>query len=397
MARLLSLGEAQRAVLARVRPLPAEVVPLEGASGRILAEPARAAADLPPFPSSAMDGYAVRAADLPGRLAVVAHIETGRPADRPLRPGEAMAIGTGGVVPLGADAVVPIEYVVVHGNEIEASRSLRSGANVRARGGDTAAGDVVLESGALLTPARLGAAAAAGIAELVCARRPRVAVLATGTELRPPGGPLEPGQVYEANTITLAAAAQSAGADVTRLAPVPDDAGAHRAALERGLLGDVLITSGGVSVGTQDLVRRVLADLGAGEVFWRVAVKPGKPVWFGTRGSSLVLGLPGNPVSALVGFELFARPALLALQGATDPGPPFRPGRLGSELRRNAHRDELVRARVDEQDDAVVLRPIAGQESHMIARAAVADALVLVPRGSGTLTMGAPVRYLVLG
>jgi molybdopterin molybdotransferase len=171
---------------------------------------------------------------------------------------------------------------------------------------------------------------------------------------------------------------------------------AHRAALERGLEADVLVTSGGVSVGPHDLVRRVEAELGVEEVFWRVAVKPGKPVSFGVRGSTLVFGLPGNPVSSLVCFELFVRPAVLALQGALDPGPAFALGELAAPLRRNGQRDEFVRARSRVDGDRLVLEPVRGQESHMIARAAGADALVFAPRGDGELSAGATVRYLTL-
>jgi molybdopterin molybdotransferase len=222
-------------------------------------------------------------------------------------------------------------------------------------------------------------------------------VLATGTELRRPGEPLAPGEVYEANGLILAAQLASAGACVERLAAVADDEDVHREALARGLEHDVLVTSGGVSVGPHDLVRRIEGELGVEEVFWRVAVKPGKPVSFGVRGSTLVFGLPGNPVSSLVGFELFVRPAVLALQGHGDPLPRFEPGRLGVDAKLNPDRDELVRARTRVEDGAVVLEPLGGQESHMIARAAGADALVLFPRGDGKLAAGAPVRYLRLG
>jgi molybdopterin molybdotransferase len=179
---------------------------------------------------------------------------------------------------------------------------------------------------------------------------------------------------------------------------VADDVDAHRAALERGLEADVLVTSGGVSVGPHDLVRRIEAELGVEEVFWRVAVKPGKPVSFGLRGSTLVFGLPGNPVSSLVCFELFVRPALHALQGLADPLPRFEPGRLAAAVKRNAGRDQLVRARARFADvGSVLLEPVTGQESHMIVRAAAADALVLVPRGEGELAAGAAVAYLRLG
>jgi molybdopterin molybdotransferase len=183
---------------------------------------------------------------------------------------------------------------------------------------------------------------------------------------------------------------------VERLPPVADDAEATRAAVARGLDADVLVTSGGVSVGVYDLVRATEAELGVEEVFWRVAVRPGKPVAFGVRGRTLVFGLPGNPVSSLVGFELFVRPALLALQGLAEPRPAFRPGRLGRSVKLVAARDSLLRARSRVEDGAVLLEPLTGQESHMIARAATADALVLVPRGEGSLEPGALVSYLSL-
>jgi molybdopterin molybdotransferase len=393
---LLSIEDALAAVLARVVPLEGEEVAVADAAGRVLAEPARAAVDLPPFPSSAMDGFAVRADDAPGELPVVARVAAGRPVGRALGAGEAIAISTGGVVPEGADAVVPIEKVEERGDRIRISAVVGNGDNIRERGGDVRAGDVVLAAGTRLGPAQVGALAASGLATVACARRPRAAVLATGTELRPPGAALAPGEIYESNTFTLAAQLAAAGADVDRLAGVEDDEAATRDALERGLAGDVLVTSGGVSVGPHDLVRRALADLGAEEVFWRVAVRPGKPVAFAVRGPTLVFGLPGNPVSSLVGFELFVRPALLALQGVPDPRPPFRPAQLGRSVRRTASRDTLLRGRSRVEDGALVVDPVVGQESHMIVRAAEADCLVLVSRGDGEVPEGATVDCLTL-
>jgi molybdopterin molybdotransferase len=398
VAELLTIEEAQRLILERVQPLQSEHVALEQAAGRILAEPAYAAVDLPPFPSSAMDGFAVRAADTPGTLPVTFRVAAGHPAPRALQAGDAMGIATGGVVPDGADAVIPFEYVVEHDNVVEIEGAVAPGSNVRPLGGDLRAGGQVVPAGVRLGPAHVGALAAAGVAEVVCAAIPRAAVLATGTELRRPGEPLGPGEVYEANGLILAAQLTSAGASVERLAAVADDEDAHREALARGLEHDVLVTSGGVSVGPHDLVRRVESELGVHEVFWRVSVKPGKPVAFGVRGRTLVFGLPGNPVSSLVGFELFVRPALLALQGHADPMPRFEPGRLAAAARRNPKRDQLVRARTRAGgEEAVELEPLTGQESHMIAAAAGADALLLVPRGEGELAPGSAVRYLRLG
>jgi len=396
MAELLSLEEALERILERVMPLGPEAVPLRAAAGRVLAEDALAVVDLPPFPSSAMDGFALRSEDTPGRLPVVARIAAGRPAPRELGAGEAMGIATGGVVPTGADSVIPLEYVVDRDNDVEIPEGVVHGDNVRPRGGDVTAGDVVVPGGTRLRAAQIGALAAAGLDTVVVARRPKVAVLATGTELRKPGELLGPGEVYEANGVLLATALAAAGADVELLPAVADDESSHRDALERGLAADVLVTSGGVSVGPHDLVRRILGELGVEEVFWGVAVKPGKPLAFGVRGPTLVFGLPGNPVSSLVGAEIFVRPALLALQGSTAPGPVFLEGRLAASVRRNAHRDEFVRARSIASENGVLLEPVRGQESHMIVRAALADALVLAPRGEGDLAAGESVRYVPL-
>jgi molybdopterin molybdotransferase len=396
MADLLSIADAQRLILEHARPLPAETVRLVDAAGRVLAEPARAKIDLPPFPSSAMDGYAVRAADTPGRLRVESRIAAGKPATGVVEAGAAMGIATGGVVPDGADAVVPIEYVAENDNEIEIGGRIEPGENVRPRGGDIRADEVVAEHGAVLTPARLGALAAAGVPEVLCARRPSAAVLPTGTELRRPGEALAPGEIYEANGLILSAQLKAAGAIVDLLPAVGDDEVAHRSALEQALEADLVVTSGGVSVGPHDLVRRVEAELGVREVFWRVSVKPGKPIAFGVRERTLVFGLPGNPVSALVGFVLFVEPATRALQGVPEPLPRFDRGRLVGGRRRNPERDELVRARLRPSADGALLEPLSGQESHMIARSAEADALVFVARGEGELADGEAVDYLRL-
>src|SRR6266536_1666978 len=392
--RLLSIEEAQQLVLGRAERLALESVPVGEAAGRVLGEPGKAAVDLPPFDSSAMDGFALRAGDTPGRLPVSVRIAAGRPAPRALEPGEAMGIATGGVVPAGADAVIPLEYVGDRDNTIEIGDPVSPGANIRPAGGDVRRGEVVVGAGTRLGAPQVAALAAAGVAEVLTARRPRAAVLATGSELRAPGEQLEPGQIYEANGLLLAAQLETAGAEVERLSSVADDEEAHREALGRGLSADLLVTSGGISVGPHDLVRKVAAGLGVDEVFWGVAVKPGKPISFGTLGHRLVFGLPGNPVSVLVGFELFVRPAVLALQGAAEPLPRFEQGRLAGALVPNPGRDELVRARVSSDGEGALLEPLPGRESHMIARAAAADALVLVRRGTEELAAGGPVEFL---
>lgn len=391
---LVTIDEALERIFERVSPLPPELVALGSATGRVLAADALARTDLPPFPSSAMDGYAVRSSETPGTLPVSFRVAAGVPSSVPLPAGAAAGIATGGAVPEDADAVVPIENVVARDGVVEVP-AVAAGAHVRPRGGDVHEGDAVVAVGTVLGPAHIGALAAAGVAEVGCGRRPRVALLATGSELRAPGEELAPGQIYESNRAMLASAL-TPFADVESLPVVADDAEAHRGALAQGLEADVLVTSGGVSVGPHDLVRGVLGELGVEEVFWGVAVKPGKPVSFGARGRTLVFGLPGNPVSSLVGAWLFVRPALLALQGATDAAPRYRSGDADVAFRRSPARDEFVRARRVLREGSIALSPVSGQESHMIVRAATADALVHVPRGDGEIPAGSPVRYLDL-
>ena len=398
-ATLISVTEAQRLVLERARRLDAERVPVERAAGRVLAEPAGALTDLPPFASSAMDGYAVRSAEaqVGNRLPVAARIAAGAPAERALAPGEAMAISTGGAVPDGADSVVPLELVEESDDAIEIREAVPDGANVRPRGSDVRTGETVLEPGLRLGPAQVGALAAAGVHEVQCTKRPRVGVLVTGSELKQPGQELAPGEIYESNGLLLATALQLAGAVPAQLGVVGDDADELERAMERALLGfDMLVTSGGASVGPHDLVRETQAGLRVEELFWGVAVKPGKPVAFGVRRDHLVFNLPGNPVSVLVTFELFVRPAVNALLGLPHPEPRYFEGTLASGLRRNAERDEYVRARTRREGEGVVLEPIEGQESHMIARAGRADALIAVDAGEGELEAGAAVHYLAL-
>jgi molybdopterin molybdotransferase len=397
---LISVDEAQRIVLERAKRLDPERVPIERAAGRVLAEPAAALVDLPPFPSSAMDGYAVRSADTadpPKRLPIVARIAAGSPADRPLAPGEAMAISTGGAVPEGADAVVPLELVEESDEAIDVSDPVAQGANVRERAGDVSAGDIVLEPGARLGPAQVAALAAAGVSEVQCSKRPRVGILVTGSELRQPGEPLGAGEIYESNGLLLATALQLAGAVPAQLGVVADEPGELERAMERALLGfDMLITSGGASVGPHDLVRATQAKLRVEELFWGVSVKPGKPVAFGVRRDHLVFNLPGNPVSVLVTFELFVRPAVNALLGVPDPLPEYRSAILGGAVKRNPHRDEYVRATSRREGDTVVVDPLPGRESHMIASAARADALVAVEAGDGELSAGEEIRYIAI-
>jgi molybdopterin molybdotransferase len=398
--QLLSVDAAQQIVLDRAKRLDAERVPIERAAGRVLAEPASALVDLPPFASSAMDGFAVRAQDMaaqPARLRVVAHVAAGAPVDRALGSGDAIAISTGAAVPAGADAVVPLEAVEEHDEEIAVATLVAKGSNIRERASDVSAGETILEPGRRLGPAQVAALAAAGVSEVRCTKRPRVGILVTGSELRQPGEQLAPGQIYESNGLLLATALQLAGAVPAQLGVVADEPEEQERAMERALLGfDMLVTSGGASVGPHDLVRSTQASLRVEELFWGVAVKPGKPVAFGVRRDHLVFNLPGNPVSVLVTFELFVRPAVNALLGLPQPLPEYRTAVLGSALARNAHREEYVRAALRREESAVVADPLTGRESHMIARAARADALIAVEAGGGEIPAGADVRYIAL-
>jgi molybdopterin molybdotransferase len=392
---LLAIDQALELILEQATPLAAEDVLAADADGRYLAQSVTALLDLPPFTNSAMDGYALRAADTPGALAVVGESAAGLPFPGTVTAGQAVTISTGAVLPDGADAVIPIEQVQRSGDPGATIivPVVEPGANVRHRGGDLAVGSEVIAAGTRLGPPHLGAVISAGRAALRCARRPRVAILTTGDELRPPGSPLAPGQIYDSNGPMLAAALKRAGAEVSTVPAAADTPEATRAAFAAALEHDVVISTGGVSVGPHDLVRGVGAELGVRELFWRVKMRPGKPLSFGMRGDTLVFGLPGNPVSVLVCCEMFVAPALAALQGARHPRPNFARGTLTGPIRQNPERDDLIRVT---RDAGGRLTPVAGQQSHQLATSARSDGLARIPTGTGELPAGSEVAYLPL-
>jgi molybdopterin molybdotransferase len=392
---MLSIDQARAAVLAEVRPLGAEEVALADALGRVLAEDVTATVDLPPFANSAMDGFAVRSGPTGRRLTVVGESRAGAPANRALGDGEAIRISTGAMLPEGADAVLQIELVSEDGDSIVLDDDVQPGRNTRNAGEDVSAGTPVLQAGTTIGPAEIGMAASAGRESLRCGRRPRVTVIGTGDELVGPGDELGPGQIHDSNGPMLSALVRRAGADVRALR-VKDDRAATVAAIQEALAGaDLLLLSGGVSVGPHDHVKPALEANGVEEVFWRVALRPGKPTWFGVKRDdppALVLGLPGNPVSAHVTFTLFAAPALAKLQGAAGDQLSRR-AKLGTPVQRHPDRDECIRVRVDADG---VATPTGPQGSHMLSSLVQADGLALIPRGEEPLASGTEVEVLWL-
>jgi len=390
VAGLIGIEEARGRVLGAVRALGAESVPLDQALGRVLAEEVRSQVHVPPFDSSAMDGFAV-APGAEGDLEVIGEARAGAPASTAVTPGAAVRISTGAAVPAGTGAVVPVERTEGDAATIAVPRS-EPGANIRPRGDDITTGDLVTCSGQVLGPAALGVLASLGRSAAMCSTRPAVAILATGDELVEPGGELGPGQIWSSNPPALAGQATLAGAVVERIGRIPDDPDATRSALGRAAAAaDVVVISGGVSVGPHDHVKGALAAIGAEEVFWGVALRPGKPTWFGTltmAGRSVaVFGLPGNPVSSMVCFQLFVRPALRALQGA-DPDAERETAVLDEDITRNPRRDQAVRCRLTNAKDGLHATPTGPQGSHVLTSMLAADALALVEAGEGVARRG---------
>jgi molybdopterin molybdotransferase len=384
---LRSIEAARIDVVSSCAPLPAESIPVEDAADRVLAADVTAVADVPGFDNSAMDGFAVRSGASSGPLRIVDEARAGRPASRALAAGETIRISTGAPMPAGADAVAPVEQVHEANGAVTLTTPVAPGQHVRRAGEDLRAGAVVLAAGTVLDAGALGVAVGAGTAMLACTRRPRLAILCTGDELRPPGASLGAGEIHNSNALMLSALARRAGAVVTIAEAVRDDRKATETALALALDdADVVVLSGGVSVGPHDHVKPALAALGVTERFWRVDLQPGKPTWFGTRGAQLVFGLPGNPVSSFVTFVLFAQPALRALQGA-DPLPPPERATLAVDVPRRG-RTQALRVRLDGSDGTLRATPTGPQGSHVTTSLLAADGLAFVAPGEGVATAG---------
>lgn len=399
----LTPAEALDRILAQARrlaPLGPERVPLAGAAGRTLAEPLRARSPLPPFAASTMDGFACRAADLaaPGaRLRMAGTVAAGHPWRATLRPGTCLRIFTGAPLPRGADCIEMQERVAVRGGLARFERAGEEGRFVRWAGSDVARGAVALAIGARLDPGAIGLAAALGRTRLSVVRRPRVAILATGDELVALGRRPGPGQIIESNAYALAAAVREAGGEPRLLGIARDQPAALGRAIQRGRGADLLLTIGGVSVGERDLVRGALIEAGTRLDFWRVAIRPGKPLLFGRLGRTLIFGLPGNPASALVGFELFVRPALRALAGLTGSGRVVIRARLDAAHQKPAELLACLRCRVVRRDEAPWVVAHRTQVSGDLTSAADVGALALLPAGRSHLPRGTAVDAILLG
>jgi molybdopterin molybdotransferase len=395
---MLTLDAAQARLLGVVEPLPIERVALPSALGRHAAADVMANRTQPPFAASAMDGYAIRHADLPGPWRLIGEASAGQRFGGTLEPGAAVRIFTGAPLPDGADTVVVQEDVARDGDRVRLTGDgpPEQGAHVRPAGLDFTEGDPLLAAGTRLTPARLGVLAAGGHGEVAVHRRPRVALLSTGNELVAPGA--EPGrdQIVDSNGPMLGALFAAAGADLVDLGIVPDDRAAIAAAIERARAADVLITVGGASVGDHDLVLPALEGAGAAIDFWKVAIKPGKPMLTGALGATRVVGLPGNPVSAFVCAHLFVLPVLRRMLGAPDPLPPLVQARTTARLAPNGPRRDHLRATLAWDGTAWAVTAAARQDSSMLRILAHSNALIVRPEGAAAADAGSFVPVMPL-
>lgn len=400
---MISVREALELVLDDLPRVGGEQVALTAARGRVLAVDLEAPRAVPPFRNSAMDGYAVRSADVgtaavaaPVHLAVLETVGAGSVASQPVRPGTAIRIMTGAPLPDGADAVVRVEDTAETPDGVAVRAAVTAGGHVREPGEDVRAGERVLTAGRLLRPADIGLIASLGVPMLRVTRRPRVAVIATGDELVDVGEPLGPGQIVNSNAYTLAAAVEEAGGEPLLVGIVRDQPARIRAAFAEAITADVVLSTGGVSVGSFDYVRRILAELGYQERFWKVAQKPGKPLTFGRCGRTPVFGLPGNPVSSLVCFYLYVLPALRTMLGRTRVHLPSAAATLADPLRTAPGLTEFVRCAVDGPPDAYRVRSTGSQSSGVLRSLSLGDGLIVAPPEAEALAAGSRVQVVLL-
>ncbi len=417
MTGLLSVREAQEKIIAALQPTATESAAVGACAGRILAQQITAPGDLPPFDNSSMDGFAVIASDVqaaalgtPVPLDIVADIPAGAIADRPIRSGQAARIMTGAPLPPGADAVVPVEDTDFapgsgksdlwgadgHGVTVQIFQPVRPGSSVRRRGDDVRAGDLLLTPGRKLQPQDAGMIASVGLARVQVFRKPRVALFSSGDELTQPGQPLGPGQIYDSNQTVLAAALEQHGAEVLRLGTAPDDPARIQAILDQAVAqqADLIVTSAGVSVGAFDYVRQVIESHGS-LGFWKVNMRPGKPLAFGAYAGIPLIGLPGNPVSAFVGCRVFVLPALYRLSGREIPYP-RREKAVLTEAVESDGRESYLRAIVTEDGGKLTATLTGHQGSGNLYSLVQANALLIVPSGVKSLPSGSEVEIWFL-
>jgi molybdopterin molybdotransferase len=395
---LPSFEEARSIILDHVAPLGAERVALLDAVGRVLAEDLTSPSDLPAWDNSAMDGYAVRAADAAAgaSLPLTAYVPAGAPGAAPLAPGSAAKILTGAPLPAGADTVVPFEQAEEQGGTVRATGPVRAGANVRRRGEDLRAGELALRAGTVLGAAEVSWLATASRLVLPVHRRPRIAILSTGDELVSPGEPLGPGKIHDSNAFAVAAAVRQAGGEPLLLGIARDDREALRERLVEGLRADALVTTAGVSIGDRDYVREVLGDLGVRQVFWKVEIRPGGPTAFALRGTTPVFSLPGNPVATLLMFDQLVRPALLKLAGRRVVLRPVHRAVFQEELRRKAGRAGFVRVRLERRGGELLAFSAGVQDTGILKTMLRADGVAVVPADQGDLHPGTPLDVQIV-
>jgi len=400
---MITAREALETVLGHVTTLGVEQVALTAAAGRVLAEPVQATRDIPPFRNTAMDGYAVRAADIASAtsagavsLRVLEVVAAGGVPGVTLNKGTATKVMTGSPIPEGADAVVRIEDTTESNGQVLVLASVPSGANVRLAGEDMKTGETVLLPGRALRPADIGLLASLGRSVVRVHRRPEVAILATGDELVEIGEPLGPGQIVNSNAYVLAAAVEESGATARILGVVRDTPEETRTAFDDAFKSDVVLSTGGVSMGVFDIVREVLRGLGVEEHFWKVAQKPGKPMTFGTRNELPVFGLPGNPVSALVCFYLYVRPALRKMMGHPGVHLPTVAARLDEDVRTAETLTEFVRCTLESDGREYLARLTGSQSSGVLRSMSLGNGLIVAPAGVQTLTRGSIARVIKL-